>query len=158
MRSRPTYPRLHGPYAGDRRPDLVVLSGDRVDGESAPDVQSVRPICYFRSPSLPWRLEVTLIFIRLTRRDVGNIQIRSSPCPKEDTLRHHLGNHDDHPNRLSREAQWPLWSHFPIPSSEAGPADCRVWVDVTLEVPRTGGSDHSAHHNLPIGHAFVLSR
>lgn len=63
----------------DEKPDLVVLSGDQINGDTAPDAQSV---------SRNWTpgLQDTLQLTRLK----GHLQIRPTPYQAQSAVHHHL--------------------------------------------------------------------
>lgn len=65
-----------GKMLDEEKPDLVVLSGDQVNGETAPDAQSVSII---RSQSSWVRLTV-----------LGNLQVCRTTYQAEDSIRDHL--------------------------------------------------------------------
>lgn len=99
----------------DEEPDLVVLTGDQVNGDSAPDVQSA----IFKFAEL---------FIK-----------RQYPIPYACIF----GNHDDE-GHLSRNAMMSLLESLPYSLSEAGPSTVDGVGNYVVEVLAPGTGHNSA--------------
>lgn len=121
----------------DEEPDLVVLSGDQVNGETSPDVQSVCPWLSYGKPKIP-RLSLTnsaqTIF-----KIVELLVKRHNPIPYAAIF----GNHDDE-STLSRTAQMALLETLPYSLSESGPATVDGIGNYVVEVLAASPSSHSA--------------
>ena len=96
-------------------PDLVVLSGDQVNGDTSPDPQT--PIFKFAEPLVK----------------------RPNPIPYASIF----GNHDDE-STLARDAQMSLLETLPYSLSEAGPSTVDGVGNYVVEVLASGTSHHSA--------------
>ncbi|KAI9726571.1 MAG: hypothetical protein M1828_000938 [Chrysothrix sp. TS-e1954] len=97
-------------------PDLVVLSGDQINGETAPDAQSAI-------------FKIAELLVK-----------RKNPIPYAAIF----GNHDDEGSSLSRVAQMSLLESLPYSLSEAGPATVDGVGNYVVEVLAHGNSQHSA--------------
>ena len=98
----------------DEKPDLVILSGDQVEGPAAPDTQSA--IFKFAAPLIERNIPYAAIF----------------------------GNHDDEGGRsISRSAQMSLMQTLPFSLSEPGPKEIEGIGNYYVEV-LGHSSDHSA--------------
>lgn len=98
----------------EEKPDLVVLSGDQVNGDTAPDAQSA----IFKYASL------------LIKRKIPYVSI--------------FGNHDDEGGTLPRPNQMALIETLPYSLSKAGPDDIEGVGNYYVEILARGGSSHSA--------------
>ncbi|KAH8664168.1 Metallo-dependent phosphatase-like protein [Xylariales sp. PMI_506] len=98
----------------EEKPDLVVLSGDQVNGDTSPDPQSA--IYKYASLLIKHKLPYVTIF----------------------------GNHDDEGLANSRSAQMALVESLPYSLSRAGPDDIDGVGNYYVEVLARGNSDHSA--------------
>ena len=99
----------------DEKPDLVVLSGDQVEGPQAPDTQSV--IFKFAAPLIERSIPYAAIF----------------------------GNHDDEGSvALSRSAQMSLLQTLPLSLSQPGPNNVDGVGNYYIEVLAPSPSQHSA--------------
>ncbi|KAL1311174.1 hypothetical protein AAFC00_001371 [Neodothiora populina] len=101
----------------DEKPDLVVLGGDQVNGDTAPDVQSAI-------------FKFTQLFIE---RNIPYAAI--------------FGNHDDEGKRhthLSRQEQMSLMSTLPHSLSQAGPPEVDGVGNYVVEILAPAPSQHSA--------------
>ncbi|CAJ2507939.1 Uu.00g091250.m01.CDS01 [Anthostomella pinea] len=98
----------------DERPDLVVLSGDQVNGDTAPDAQTA----IFKYAQL------------LIKRKIPYVSI--------------FGNHDDEGGTLPRAGQMALIEQLPYSLSAAGPDDIDGVGNYYVEVLAQGTSKHSA--------------
>ncbi|KAK5132993.1 hypothetical protein LTR08_008280 [Meristemomyces frigidus] len=97
------------------KPDLVVLSGDQVEGPAAPDTQSA--IFKFAAPLIERNIPYATIF----------------------------GNHDDEaPHSLSRAAQMSLLQTLPLSLSRPGPAHVDGTGNYYVEVLAASPAQHSA--------------
>ncbi|KAL9053379.1 MAG: hypothetical protein Q9162_004820 [Coniocarpon cinnabarinum] len=99
----------------DEEPDLVVLTGDQVNGDTAPDAQT--PIFKYAELMIN----------------------RKNPIPFATIF----GNHDDE-GTLPRSAQMSLLDSLPYSLSEAGPATVDGVGNYVVEVLASGTSHHSA--------------
>ncbi|KAK5740048.1 hypothetical protein LTR17_004946 [Elasticomyces elasticus] len=96
-------------------PDLVILSGDQVEGPSSPDTQST--LFKLAAPLIERKLPYGAIF----------------------------GNHDDESSvSLSRSAQMGILQNLPYSLSQPGPADVDGIGNYVLEILAPGSSQHSA--------------
>lgn len=101
----------------DEQPDLVVLSGDQVNGDSSPDV-----------PSALYKI-------------IGLLTKRPTPIPWAAIF----GNHDDEGKPgLSRAATMDLMHTLPYSLAEAGPESIDGVGNYVVEVLAPGQSHHSA--------------
>ncbi|KAK3675371.1 hypothetical protein LTR78_004881 [Recurvomyces mirabilis] len=99
----------------DEKPDLVILSGDQVEGPSAPDTQTT--IYKFAAPLIERQIPFACIF----------------------------GNHDDEgPVALSRKAQMDLLQTLPYSLSRPGPEEVDGVGNYHLEILAPSPSQHSA--------------
>lgn len=99
----------------DEKPDLVVLSGDQVEGPAAPDTQSA--IFKFAQPLIERRIPYVTIF----------------------------GNHDDEGDQsISREAQMSIIQNLPYSLSQPGPNHVDGVGNYVVEVLAPSPSEHSA--------------
>lgn len=98
----------------DEKPDLVVLSGDQVNGGTAPDVQSA----IFKYAAL------------LIQRKIPYVSI--------------FGNHDDEKGVMSRASQMAIIEALPYSLSTAGPEDVDGVGNYYIEVLGRGMSSHAA--------------
>ncbi|KAJ6442266.1 Metallophosphoesterase domain protein [Purpureocillium lavendulum] len=98
----------------EEKPDFVVLGGDQVNGDTAPDAPTQAIFKY-----------ATL----LAERKIPHAGI--------------FGNHDDEAT-MSRARQMALMETLPYSLSQAGPADVDGTGNYYIEVLARGGSDHSA--------------
>jgi Calcineurin-like phosphoesterase len=101
----------------EEKPDLVVLSGDQVNGETAPDAQSA--IFKYAQIFIERKIPFATIF----------------------------GNHDDNEDTvrpLSRESQMQVIHSLPYSLSEPGPDDVAGVGNYIVEVLAPGSSAHSA--------------
>ncbi|KAG8623716.1 hypothetical protein KVT40_008692 [Elsinoe batatas] len=101
----------------DEKPDMVVLSGDQVNGDTAPDVQTA--IYKIADLFIPHNIPYAAIF----------------------------GNHDDEGprgTRLSREAQMTLLSSMPHSLARPGPSDVEGVGNYYVEVLAASPSQHPA--------------
>ncbi|KAL8282951.1 hypothetical protein RB597_010368 [Gaeumannomyces tritici] len=98
----------------DEKPDLVVLSGDQVNGGTAPDAQSA----IFKYATL------------LIKRKIPYVSI--------------FGNHDDEGKTLSRASQMAIVESLPYSLSKAGPEDVDGVGNYYIEILARGHSSHSA--------------
>ncbi|KAK5166404.1 hypothetical protein LTR04_000546 [Oleoguttula sp. CCFEE 6159] len=104
-----------GKMLDEEQPDLVVCSGDQVNGDTAPDGESA--IFKFAELFIKRRIPYAAIF----------------------------GNHDDEGKpSLSRAAQMSLLESLPYSLSEAGPDDVDGIGNYVIEVLAPGTSTHSA--------------
>ncbi|KAF1815385.1 Metallo-dependent phosphatase [Eremomyces bilateralis CBS 781.70] len=104
-----------GKMLDTEKPDLVILSGDQVNGETAPDAQTA--ILKFADIFIQRQIPFATIF----------------------------GNHDDfEKSSLSRQAQMSLIHALPFSLSEAGPATVSGVGNYYVEVLAPGTSTHSA--------------
>lgn len=120
----------------EEAPDLVVLSGDQVNGDTAPDIQSVCLLflkLHFGIKSTDVR-QATFKFVELlTSRSIPYAVI--------------FGNHDDEgpkTTHLSREAQMSLLSTMPYSLSQAGPPEVDGTGNYVVEVLAPAPSQNSA--------------
>lgn len=98
----------------DEKPDLVVLSGDQVEGPQAPDTQST--LFKIAAPLIERNIPYAAIF----------------------------GNHDDEGAHLSRSAQMSLLETLPYSLSQAGPENVDGVGNYYVEVLAPSPSTHSA--------------
>ncbi|KAI1849387.1 hypothetical protein JX266_004882 [Neoarthrinium moseri] len=98
----------------EEKPDLVVLSGDQVNGDTAPDAQSA--IYKYAHLLIEHKIPYVSIF----------------------------GNHDDEGAALSRAAQMAIIEALPYSLSRAGPDDIDGVGNYYVEVLAPGKSSHSA--------------
>ena len=99
----------------DEKPDLVVLSGDQVEGPAAPDTQTT--LFKLVAPFIEREIPYAAIF----------------------------GNHDDEGARsLSRSAQMSILSTLPFSLSQSGPESLAGVGNYYVEVLGHSSSDHSA--------------
>ena len=99
----------------DEKPDLVVLSGDQVEGPNAPDTQSA--IFKFAAPLIERQIPYAAIF----------------------------GNHDDEGKvSLPRAGQMSLLQTLPFSLSEPGPEQVDGVGNYYIEIKAAGASHHSA--------------
>lgn len=113
----------------EERPDFVVLSGDQVNGETAPDVQSVS------DPLLCGRL--VLITLQAMFKITGLLAEHKLPYAAI------FGNHDDE-GALSRLTQMSLYDSLPYSLSEAGPNTIEGVGNYHVEILAHGANKHSA--------------
>jgi predicted MPP superfamily phosphohydrolase len=112
----------------EEKPDLVVLSGDQVNGGTAPDVQSVCCTDYHRELELIIKQAMFKIIEPLAERKIPYAAI--------------FGNHDDE-GTLSRAAQMSLYESLPFSLSQAGPNTIEGVGNYFVEV-EAHSSKHSA--------------
>jgi predicted MPP superfamily phosphohydrolase len=112
----------------EEKPDLVVLSGDQVNGGTAPDVQSVCCTDYHRELELIIKQAMFKIIEPLAERKIPYAAI--------------FGNHDDE-GTLSRSAQMSLYESLPFSLSQAGPNTIEGVGNYFVEV-EAHSSKHSA--------------
>ncbi|KAI5865588.1 calcineurin-like phosphoesterase [Durotheca rogersii] len=98
----------------EEKPDLVVLSGDQVNGDTAPDAQTA----IFKYAQL------------LIKRKIPYVSI--------------FGNHDDEGSSLPRMGQMALIEQLPYSLSVAGPDDIDGVGNYYVEILAQGTSKHSA--------------
>lgn len=98
----------------EEKPDLVVLSGDQVNGDTAPDPTST----IFKYAQV------------LIQRKIPYVSI--------------FGNHDDEETPMSRAAQMALIETLPYSLSQRGPEDLSGVGNYFIEVLAQGTSKHSA--------------
>ncbi|KAI0124290.1 Metallo-dependent phosphatase-like protein [Xylariales sp. AK1849] len=98
----------------EEKPDLVVLSGDQINGDTAPDAQSA----IFKYAQL------------LIKHKIPYVSI--------------FGNHDDEDIALSRTGQMSIIESLPYSLSRAGPDDIDGVGNYYVEVLARGKSTHSA--------------
>ncbi|KAJ1329178.1 metallophosphoesterase [Microdochium nivale] len=98
----------------EEKPDLVVLSGDQVNGDTAPDAQTA----IFKYANLLIKHKIPYVCI--------------------------FGNHDDEGLAVSRAAQMSLIETLPYSLSVAGPSDIDGVGNYYIEVLAQGASKHSA--------------
>lgn len=96
------------------RPDLVILSGDQINGDTSPDTQT--PI-----------LKLADLFIR---RQIPYAAI--------------FGNHDDEKTPLSRQGSMSVYQSLPYSLTEPGPTSISGIGNYVLEVLAAGTSTHAA--------------
>lgn len=114
----------------EEKPDLVVLSGDQVNGDSAPDAQSVRGLCKPHGHVNANLCKAIYKYAQLLiKYKIPYVSI--------------FGNHDDE-GTLSRETQMAMIEQLPYSLSRAGPADIDGVGNYYIEVLARGKSDHSA--------------
>jgi hypothetical protein len=112
----------------EEKPDLVVLSGDQVNGDTAPDVQSVRPA--------PLSLGRILTVLQALFKIIGPLAERKIPYAAI------FGNHDDE-GTLSRHTQMDLYDSLPFSLSEPGPNTIDGVGNYFVEI-QAHSSKHSA--------------
>lgn len=102
----------------DEQPDLVVLTGDQVNGDTAPDV----PSAMFKFVNLLVQRQHPISWAAI------------------------FGNHDDegYGSALPRDTQMQLMESLPYSVSEAGPASIDGVGNYVVEVLAPGTSQHSA--------------
>ncbi|KXJ92814.1 Metallo-dependent phosphatase-like protein [Microdochium bolleyi] len=98
----------------EEKPDLVVLSGDQVNGDTAPDAQT--PIFKYANLLIKHKIPYVCIF----------------------------GNHDDEGLAVSRAAQMSLIETLPYSLSVSGPDNIDGVGNYYVEVLAQGASKHSA--------------
>lgn len=103
-----------GKILDDEKPDLVVCSGDQVNGDSAPDPETA--IFKFAELFIKRKIPYVTIF----------------------------GNHDDEKTTLGRKEQMEIIEALPYSLSEAGPEDIDGIGNYYVEVLARGKSHHSA--------------
>jgi predicted MPP superfamily phosphohydrolase len=114
----------------EEKPDLVVLSGDQVNGDTAPDAQSVRPLLLVSSDTMADFLQAIYKYAQLLiKYKIPYVSI--------------FGNHDDE-KTISRASQMALIEQLPYSLSRAGPDDIDGVGNYYIEVLARGGSTHSA--------------
>lgn len=122
----------------EEKPNLVVLSGDQVNGETAPDTQSVSG-----KPEL-----IDLLFLT---GEMGFADLLPQAIFKYAQLliKHKIpyvsifGNHDDE-GSMSRTAQMELIETLPYSLSKAGPSEIDGVGNYYIEVLARGSSGHPA--------------
>lgn len=115
----------------DEKPDFVVLSGDQVNGETAPDVQSVSVFeILFPESCLPHHVQAMFKIIGL----LAEHKLPYAPI---------FGNHDDE-GALSRGIQMSLYDSLPFSLSEAGPNTIEGVGNYYVEILAHGANKHSA--------------
>ena len=123
----------------DEKPDLVVLSGDQINGDTAPDAQSVS---FENYPCLVFPSAAS----RICRADKSTKAIFKYA---QILIKHKVpyvtifGNHDDE-GSFSRESQMTLVESLPYSLSKAGPEDVDGVGNYYVEILARGKSGHSA--------------
>ena len=114
----------------DEKPDFVVLSGDQVNGDTAPDVPSVSQLRHIFSERILTRFQALFKIVAvLIERKIPYAAI--------------FGNHDDE-GVLSRQTQMQLYESLPYSLSEAGPTNIDGIGNYYVEVLAHGNNKHSA--------------
>lgn len=119
-----------GKMLDEEKPDLVILSGDQVNGETAPDAQTV-------GLSLSASLILLICFVKAIFKYAELFIKRKIPYASI------MGNHDDE-GSLPRAGQMALIETLPYSLSEAGPEDVEGVGNYVVEVLARGGGTHSA--------------
>jgi hypothetical protein len=116
----------------EERPDLIVLSGDQVNGDTAPDAQSVSTssTCHTVAETEDIPQAIFKYAKLLIDRKIPYVSI--------------FGNHDDEGLAMSRQSQMSLIETLPYSLSSAGPEDIDGVGNYFIEVLARGGSSHSA--------------
>ena len=114
----------------EERPNLVVLSGDQVNGETAPDTQTVRSAASRLARRCADILQAIFKYAQLLiKHKIPYVSI--------------FGNHDDE-GSMSRAAQMELIETLPYSLSKAGPPEIDGVGNYYIEVLARGSSGHSA--------------
>ncbi|KAK2603807.1 Phosphatase dcr2 [Conoideocrella luteorostrata] len=120
----------------EEKPDFVVLSGDQVNGDTAPDAPTVRFLFARQTNTHAVSTELTTI-LKAIFKIVSLLSARKIPYAGI------FGNHDDE-STMSRARQMALYETLPYSLSRAGPADIDGVGNYYVEILARGGSDHSA--------------
>lgn len=117
----------------EEKPDFVVLSGDQVNGDTAPDAQSV-------SPPL---LTLGLVPLYTNTHHQAIFKYASLLAKRKIPHAAIFGNHDDE-KTLSRASQMAIMETLPYSLAIAGPRDVSGVGNYYVEVLAKGNSEHSA--------------
>jgi hypothetical protein len=112
------------------KPDLIVLSGDQVNGDTSPDAQTV---------SVPMNRSITI----LSNDSQAIFKFAELFIERKIPYVCIFGNHDDEGN-LSREEMMSVIETLPYSLSEAGPPEIDGVGNYLVEVLAPGSSHHSA--------------